>query len=171
MNRFLDLMHFHLGRLGRAGMLGLVLIAAALLADFVVLRPMEAEWASQIERNRSAALALPDAKSAERDQAVLPVAAAAEEVLRQLFAAAAKNGLVLDQGDYTLSGEKAGETHRYQISLPVAGSYPALRAFLALALNDNPALALNHVEMERGVIEDTKLVASLRFTLFLKEGR
>jgi hypothetical protein len=167
MKRLLDLLHFQFGRLGWPGALGIGLIAAALAADFLVLRPGEAAWAEQIERNRIAALAAPDVKSAKGSGAALPVAAAAEEVLRQLFAAAAANGLVLDQGDYTLSGEKAGDLHRYQISLPVAGSYPALRAFLAQALNDSPALALGHVEMERAVIEDAELVASLRFTLFL----
>jgi len=171
MKRVLDLLVFHLARLGRVGLLGGALVAAALAADFLLLRPLEAEWAGLVDRNQRAALAAPDPAAARRTVAGPPVAAAAEEVLRQLFAAAAKNGLELDQGDYTLSSEQSGDIHRYQISLPVSGSYPALRAFLAEALNGSPALALSHLEMERAVIEDTELVASLRFTLFLKEAR
>jgi hypothetical protein len=172
MKRVLDLLIFHFGRLGRVGLFGLALTAAALLADFLVLRPMESEWSSLAERNQLAALALPARSSTGPSAKVdLPVAEAAGEALRQLFKAAARNGLTLDQGDYTLSSEKEGDLHHYQITLPVSGSYPSLRAFIAQALNDNPALALNHMAMERGVIEDVNLDSDLRFTLFLRETR
>lgn len=172
MKRMSDLLLYQFARLGRAGALGALLLAGALVFDLIQLRPLEAERDGLLEQNRLAAMPpATQAGSAEArgSEAALPVATAAEEGLRQLFNAAGKNGLTLDQGDYSMSSEKSGEIHRYQINLPVQGSYHALRAFIAQSLNENPALALAHVELMREVIEDTDLQATLRFTLFLKE--
>jgi Tfp pilus assembly protein PilO len=174
MKRLSDLLLYQFARLGRAGALGVLLLAGALVFDLVQLRPLETERDELLEQNRLAAMQPAAAKAGSAEArvasaAALPVATAAEEGLRQLFDAAAKNGLTLDQGDYSMSSEKSGEIHRYQINLPVQGSYPDLRAFIAQSLNENPALALAHVELMREVIEDTDLQATLRFTLFLKE--
>jgi hypothetical protein len=172
MSRPADRILYQLQRLGRVGAMGALLLAAALVMDLARLQPLRADLGALREANEMAAVAEPAETAAARIQAsTLPVASAAEESLRQLFAAAAKSGLTLDQGDYTLSSEKSGDIHRYQISLPVYGSYPAVRGFIAHALNENPALALAHVEMGREAIEETRLVTTLRFTLFLKEAK
>lgn len=172
MTRSVDHLLYYLGNLGRIGALGALLLAGAAVMDVARLQPLRAELSDLQEANRQASVATP----AQSDQArlavaTMPVATAAEESLRQLFTAAAKSGLALKQGDYTLSSERMGDITRYQISLPVYGTYPAVRAFIAQALNENPALALAHVEMARAVIEDTELETTLRFTLFLKEAK
>jgi len=48
----------------------------------------------------------------------------------------------LAQGEYRLTEVKDAHLRRYQLSLPVAGGYPEIRAFVAQALNADPALAL-----------------------------
>lgn len=174
MKRLADLMLFQFSRLGRVGGLGAALLLAALAVDLVQLQPLEVETAALAERNRMAMIVPPAIRASERaqeSQARVPVAAAAEESLRQLFRAASQSGLSLDQGDYSISGERSGEVHRYLISLPVQGAYPAVRAFIARALNENPALALAYVEIMRDAIEDADLDVTLRFTLFLKEAK
>lgn len=172
MSRPVDLILYHVQRLGRVGALGALLLAAAVVVDLAKLQPLQGELMALQEANQMAAVATPAKElEARAMETTVPVATAAEESLRQLFVAAGKSGLSLEQGDYTLSSEKSGDIYRYQISLPVYGTYPAVRGFIARALNENPALALAHVEMTREVIEDTDLETTLRFTLFLKEAK
>lgn len=172
MSRPVDYLLYHVQRLGRVGAVGALLLAAAVVMDLAKLQPLHRDLTALQEENQMAAVAKPaKANDARALETTVPVATAAEESLRQLFQAAAKSGLSLDQGDYTLSSEKSGDINPYQISLPLYGSYPAVRGFIARALNENPALALAYVEMGREVIEDTDLETTLRFTLFLKEAK
>jgi hypothetical protein len=172
MSRPVDYLLYHVQRLGRVGAVGALLLAAAGVVDLARLQPLQAELMALQEANQMATVVTPaKALEARAMETTVPVANAAEESLRQLFQAAAKSGLSLDQGDYTLSSDKSGDIHRYQISLPVYGEYTEVRSFIARALNENPALALAHVEMGREVIEDTDLETTLRFTLFLKEAK
>lgn len=172
MARMLDILLYRAQRLGRAGGLGAALIAAALIAEAGLVRPMQAERAELAVRNerlfqenRAQARAQENAQA----QPALPLSPAAEAALRQLFQAAEEEGLSLDQGDYRLTDE-SGTARRYQLTLPVTGSYPAIRAFLAKALNNDHALALNAVQLRREAIEEADLDAVLRFTLYLEEG-
>ncbi len=170
MARMLEILLYRAQRLGRAGGLGAALIAAALIAEAGLVRPMQAERAELAARNeqiRLANLALARAQAGVPEQPVLPLSPAAEAALRQLFRAAEEEGLRLDQGDYKLAGESGTARRRYLLTLPVMGSYPAIRAFLAKALNNDRALALNAVELRREAIEDADLDALLRFTLYL----
>jgi hypothetical protein len=54
--------------------------------------------------------------------------------------------------------------------LPVAGGYPQIRAFVAQALNANPALALAGIKLRRDRIENTELEGLVNFTLYLEIG-
>lgn len=168
MARIHETLLYRLQRLGRAGALGAALIAAALIVEIALVRPMLAERAELAERGERLRLAgLAQARAGETVQApALPLSPAAEAALRQLFRAAEEEGLNLDQGDYKLT-DKSGDRRRYLLTLPVTGPYPAIRAFLAKALNNDRALALNAVELRREAIEDTDLDAILRFTLYL----
>jgi len=87
-----------------------------------------------------------------------------------LFDAADKAGLKLDQGEYRLTEVKDAHLRRYQLSLPVYGGYPEIRAFVAQALNTDPALALNAIQLRRDRIESPDLEALLNFTLYLEIG-
>jgi hypothetical protein len=89
------------------------------------------------------------------------------EALNKLFAAAAKEKLVLEQGEYRVTPDKSGKLSRYQIVLPVKGSYLQIRQFVARALNDVPVAALEDINFKRETIGATQLEARIKFTLFL----
>lgn len=173
MARLIDLGLFHAGRLGWVGAVGTVLLTGALMADAVLLRPMEKRLDGLIAGNQQALL-VPAAERRRRQsteaaqQAVLePEAAAA---LRRLFDAADGAGIELARGDYRLVQDQAAGYRPYQLTLPVYGTYPAIRAFLAGVLADEPALALNGLLLRREAIESPDLEATLRFTLYLEAG-
>jgi len=175
MARPVDRIRFVLARLGRVGAVGALLIVGSLVYDAAVVRPNEVALGEQRMRNEQArreavaqrARAAQGAVDASGKTALAPAAAAA---LRRLFEAADEAGLELPQGEYRLTEVKDAHLRRYQLSLPVSGSYPEIRAFIAKALNADPALALTAIQLRRERIESTDLDVLLNFTLYLEIG-
>ena len=170
-----DTFRFYLGRLGRVGTVGIVLIIAGLVFENTMVRPREAALAAQMQRNeqaqRESAPQRARASQAETNSVLQPtLAPAAAAALRRLFDAADKIGLELDQGEYRLTEAKEAHLRRYQFSLPVFGSYPEIREFIAEVLNTDSALALTSVQLRRDSIETPDLDAQLNFTLYLEPG-
>ena len=98
------------------------------------------------------------------------VASSNEDVaLARVFQAAAAQELNLDQGDYRLERDRYSKLQRYEIELPVKGTYPQLRHFLAKTLADVPSLALDSVSFNRQKIDDAALDARVKMTLYMRE--
>ena len=57
---------------------------------------------------------------------------------------------------------------RYQIVLPVKGSYLQVRRFLAQAMRDTPGLALEGISFQRQEGDAPVLEAQLRLTVYLR---
>jgi len=173
---------WHLRRLRRYLNVPMVLALALLLASAVVYEervlPGRAEWATlagEVARMRAPVKdAVPDDKPlSPEDQltafyAFFPPNAAQSDVLDRLFAAAAKENLAVPQGDYQWSKERQGALIRYGIALPLKGSYPGLRRFMAQALKENPALSLDAVSFGRQTVIDIGVDAQVHFTLYLR---
>lgn len=94
----------------------------------------------------------------------------AEQQVRTLFAIAGKMQLVLNQAEYKSAFDKNGRYHTYQISLPVRGSYDAIRQFCEQSLLAIPFAALDEINFKREAISSRVLEAKLRFTLYLGAG-
>ncbi len=92
-----------------------------------------------------------------------------EQYLKVLFATAAQADLSLDQGEYQEQTEKNSNTYRYQIRLPVKGSYGAIRRFCEKTLLALPFASLDELSFKRESIDEDTLDASLRFTFYLKD--
>jgi hypothetical protein len=175
MARPLAIIRFYLGRLGKVGMAGALLMVASLIYDSAVVQPRKLALGEQLLRNQRAQqeaaarqARASQAPAGEAGQpALAPVAAAA---LRRLFDAADQAGLELDRGEYRLTEIKEAHLRRYQLSLPVSGGYPEIRAFVTQALNADPALALNAIQLRRDRIESPDLEGLLNFTLYLELG-
>jgi hypothetical protein len=60
-----------------------------------------------------------------------------------------------------------GRIERYEIVLPVAGSYPQLREFLKRALIEIPVLSLDQLTLKRESRDDGAVRAELKMTLHL----
>ena len=186
MKSFIDLFLYKLDQLGAAGRLGIVLTTAAVIAGALLIQPMQSELRVLLENNASLAASLEDELTGRQDQdtggkdtaeanpfenqrkkadkAAMPQSL--EDALGPLFRAATMHRLDVDRGDYTLMTERgAGGALRYQVSLPLAGRYQDLRAFLATGLNENAWLTLDHLRLNRSAIEDAELTATFRFSV------
>jgi hypothetical protein len=171
--RPLDWLAYTAARLGWPGLLGLGLLLATLALDHFLVQPLEtvtAELDVRADRlarkPRPSAVPTPPVTLLDR----LPAGAAAPEGVAQLFAAASHAGLSLEQGSYRPAGNKDAALRRYQITLPVSGEYPALRAFLAEALERQPSMALDSLILTRESIASPLVKAKLNLTLYLREA-
>ncbi|WP_413439160.1 hypothetical protein ACFDAU_06380 [Sulfuriferula sp. GW1] len=91
--------------------------------------------------------------------------------LDKLFAAAAAQDLVLTQGEYRMTPDRTGKLTRYQITLPVKGSYAQIRRFVAQTLTQVPVAALDDISFKRETIGAAQLEAHIKLTLFLRADR
>lgn len=102
----------------------------------------------------------------------LPAEQEANALLSQLLQIAEQHGLLPEKVDYALQRDSAASFSRYQLNLPLHGSYRDIRRFMAQALNTTPALALNEITFKR--MEDgasaspDEVEARLRLTLYLR---
>lgn len=161
-------------RLGWPGLLGLALLAAALLACQILVQPLGARADQLRAQARLAAMGPAPAAPVEitRDwRADLPPGHEAYARLSQLFQAADDAGLALDEGSYRTQTDASAGVTRLLITLPVRGEYTAIRAFLAQALNQDAALALEHLRLSRESMADAELAAEPRFALYLGDGK
>ncbi len=179
--RLLDWLRYGLARLGWPGSVGLALLLAAGLLHGLEVRPMRdanlnlQQRAAGLAKQVRPARATEAAKPADLS-VTLPGTERMPEAVARLFAAARHAGLTLQQGAYRSVGEKpAGQNPngllRYQISLPVTGEYPAVRAFVAEALEREPSLALDGMRLAREGMDQSEVDAELRFTLYLGSAR
>jgi hypothetical protein len=93
----------------------------------------------------------------------------AEQQVRTLFALAAKNGLLLSQGEYKTGYDRNARVTTYQVNLPVKGGYGAIWQFAMGALREIPFASLDDISFRRDGIKDPSVEARLRLTLYLKD--
>lgn len=94
----------------------------------------------------------------------------APDWLARIHAAAAKEGLALVSGEYRLNHERGAKLARYQLMLPVSGSYVQIRRFVAAVLAQIPPAALEDIALKRESVGDPRLEARIRLTLFLADA-
>lgn len=159
------------------GLLGLVLVVCALAFHFAGVRPLHqraaaldaeaAALASQIgSRGEDTPRVTPRSQLANF-YAFFPVIESIPDVLGKVQGAARDNGLLLEKGEYRLAEEREFPVGRYQITLPLRGTYPQVRGFVNDVLDAVPAAALEDLAMEREAAGDPSLEARVRFTLFV----
>jgi len=94
----------------------------------------------------------------------------AEQQVKSLFAIAAKHGLALNQAEYKYGYDKSGKFHTYTITLPVKGTYAAIRPFCEQVLLSIPFASLDAVDFKRDTVGNPTIDAKLHFTLHLDHG-
>lgn len=167
--------------LGWPGSVGLGLLALALVGYQTVLLPAQDRLANlrtqisnqraQIAKNKAMQTAMPAPEDNLLDfYRRFPVHVAAPDVLEKLYTAAADAGIALEQGEYRPETAKGDKLDRYQITLPVTGSYPQIRKFIARLLVDLPAISLDGVSFQRQKIGDAQVESQIKLTLYLGRG-
>lgn len=166
-------------RLGLPGACGLALLALAFgYAVFVLwpavgARDAAAERASRAEarlaRIQVGSEPIPElpAQQLTKFHQSLPEQLEATASIDLIFAAAAAEGLSLARGEYALEYDPETRLARYQILLPVRGTYMQLRRFLGAAMVAVPSLSLEDIDFQRKQVSETELEGRVRLVLFL----
>jgi len=99
-----------------------------------------------------------------------PPLPAAAELLGRLEAIATTQGLALEAGDYQLVRDDRLRLQRYQVTLPLRGSYSQVRPFLHEALKAVPTAVLESVTIKRDRVDSPKVEAQVRLVILLGPG-
>jgi Tfp pilus assembly protein PilO len=156
--------------LGATGMAAIVLFVAAALFMSLVLQPLK-------EKNRLLAAkaemvdnrAAPVANTGEKLAAVYDYLRKPEQTtdwLAKLYAIGKATGVELAQASYKTQSA-SGKLERYEIVVPLAGSYTQMREFLKRALAEIPVLSLDQISLKRENRRDGTVQAELRLTLHM----
>lgn len=168
-----------LRRLGLPGVIGAGLLVLAVGYALLVLLPaLDArDGARERAQRAEARLARIQAGGEPAPQAPvhqlasfhesLPAQHDATVAIDRIYAAAAAEGLSLARGEYALEIDSETRLVRYQILLPVRGTYMQLRRFIGAALEAVPALSLEDIDFQRKQISETELDARVRLVLHL----
>lgn len=164
-----------LRRLGATGVLGIGVLLACAGFWASALQPMRAELTAQhlaLERLRARLPYRPVStggreEELRRFQSLFPTAAGLTDELERLHRLARRAGLDLAQGEYRLERRAAG-LWSYRVTLPVSGSYPQLRDFVAAVLKDMPVTSIDALRFERKKALDSHLDAQIRLTVHVR---
>jgi Tfp pilus assembly protein PilO len=161
-------------------MVGLALLAfgAAFLGSGVYARRAqldELQQEAEAMRGRyRIALSQPEAGDRSTEQQLrtfhefFPPVSALPDWLERIYATGRAAGIAIELGEYRLMQEQGRQLVRYQMTLPLKGTYAQIRRFIAQVLEDVPALALDDIDLKRQAIHNTALEARVRLTLFLE---
>jgi hypothetical protein len=86
--------------------------------------------------------------------------------LAKLDETARTSGLTLPRAEYRYA-EPQPQLERYEIVLPVTGSYIQVRTFIANALAGIPMLSLDQVHFRRKTVGDGRVETEMKFTLHM----
>lgn len=165
-------LRFHCLRLGWPALFGAGLVAGALAIDLSASEEVDGRIAElrqtrQVLRDRQASEASRDEKRN------LPLADVVERqaidlVVADIHAAAQKNGVRLEQGEYRLQAESATPLGKYQIVFPARATYPQLRAWLDETVAAHPGLAVQEFSAKRENIKVEALEARVSLGLLVQ---
>lgn len=161
-------------RLGVVGMAGIGLLLLALVGYLLAVLPQQKQAQSlvlQLLQAHSAPVkAVPVEDALSRSDKLydsIPSIVSLPLWLETLHKMADEQGLQLIQGEYKLSADQDGRVMRYQILLPVRGSYPQVRHFVENATKFIPSLGLSEIDLKRETVAENQVEARLSFILLL----
>lgn len=160
------------GELGGLGLAALLLFAGAAVFQLAVLKPLQQRhdaMKAQLARQAPTPQAARPAGSADKVGAVYAFLKRDEQTtdwLAKLHAIGTATGVQLKSASYrTQHGE--GAIVRYEILLPVSGSYPQIRDFLRRSTAEIPLMSIDQLTLKREHRNDAALQAQLRMTLHM----
>ncbi|MGH8381918.1 type 4a pilus biogenesis protein PilO [Pseudomonas sp.] len=176
------IVHEHARQLGVVGLAGAALILLALLYGAAVVLPqwqqlqqqqLRSEQAqAQLQQLKRGDLKLPQVPQRELEDfhKQLPAQPQATVAIDRIYSLAKAEHISLARGEYALGVDPKTQLARYQVLLPVRGSYPQIRRFIHALLGQLPALVLEDVDLQRKQIGDSELTGRLRMTLYLSRS-
>ena len=164
--------------LGFSGVIGITLLVFAFTLYIATLLPLNREVSAlrteaNVLQKRYSMSGAADLKiSTPKEQLAsfygfFPKKETTPEWLHKINLAAIDNGIVLRSGEYKMEQASGDRLARYQIVLPLTGSYPQIRGFIDMVLEQVPAAALNEISLRRDSVSSAQLDARIRLTLYL----
>jgi hypothetical protein len=89
------------------------------------------------------------------------------EVLAQVSAAAARSGVAFESAEYRLVRDAGVRLARYELTLPLRGTYAQVRSFVGTLLDELPQAALEDVAVKRDSVSSPGLEARLRLSIYM----
>lgn len=169
-------------RLGWRGIAGMALVVLAAGLVVFALRPAQreaGELMTEVTKLRTAlragtgaaggaSAALPSKiVQLETYYAFFPDVSTLPDWLGEVHLAAQRHGLSLDSGQYQLQHPVGARLARYELDLPLRGTYPQLRAFLADVLTKVPAASIEEVLVRRESVANREMEARVRLAIHL----
>jgi uncharacterized small protein (DUF1192 family) len=159
--------------------IGLALVAASQAFTGVAVRPLE-ERIALLERDRATRPQTEIQRiDAELERQTSPRQQLASfygfftrgqnitEQLAKLYDIAKANGLEMQRAEYRMSSVANRKLDRYQVIVPLQGSYSAIRVFVAAALRELPTMSLDHVQFQRKAVGESTVDGQITFSFHL----
>jgi Tfp pilus assembly protein PilO len=158
--------------LGPLGLASLLILAALAAFQLLVLKPLESRSETlreRVARQAPSGATRSAASGADKVAAVYAFLRKDEQTtdwLAKLHGIGAATGVQLKSASYRTQ-PTAGRIVRYEIVLPVAGSYPQIREFLKRSLAEIPVLSIDQLTLKRESRDNGAVQAELRMTLHM----
>ncbi|HET7669379.1 MAG TPA: hypothetical protein VFK84_03140 [Burkholderiales bacterium] len=153
--------------LGLMGLLALVVFAGAGVFFTAVLQPLKDKH-RVLEARASAAAPVQAVSPSDKLNAVYEYLNKPESTtdwLAKLYAIGRATGVELQSASYKTAAAGGGRLERYEIVVPLTGSYTQMRDFLKRSLAEIPVLSLDQISLKRETRRDGTVQAELRLTL------
>lgn len=161
-------------RLGRPGLVGAAIFATCAGYYAGSIHPLAEqidELRATTQRAPRAAPQTPDpAEPLLRFAAGFPEERELAQALARLYALGERAGLRLSQAEYRHGDPDVLGIVQHRIALPVGGSYPQIRQFVAALLEDLPGAAVTQLTLQRERIGQARIDARLELTLYVRAG-
>ena len=156
-------------RIGVAGVAAIGLLAAALFFSNFMVKPLEQKNLSLTEAATRQGRKADSAQSGEKVAAVYEYLRKEEDTtdwLAKLHGIGTATGIQMRTASYRTQPTE-GRIVRYEIVLPVAGSYGQIRDFLKRAALEIPVMSIDHVTLKKEEKKGGTLYAEMRLTLHM----
>lgn len=91
--------------------------------------------------------------------------------LQQVFGHLQKAGIKTQQADYQYHSAKHGDFDVMRVSIPVVGSYVAIRQGIANILRHMPGVSVDQVSFERDTAGSARVDGQIRLSLWLRPAK
>ena len=158
--------------LGPLGLASLAVLAALGIFQWLVVEPMQArsvELQDRVARQAPATRERSPANTQDRVAAVYDFLRKDQQTtdwLATLYGIGTATGVQLKSAAYRTQPSE-GRIVRYEIVLPVVGSYAQIREFLRRSLAEIPVLSLDQINLKRETRNDGAINADLRLTIHM----
>jgi Type II secretion system (T2SS), protein M subtype b len=157
--------------LGAMGVAAIALFIGATLFMVFVLQPLKDKNRSLAARAEAVSDAPASAGGANPKLAALYDYLAKPEAttdwLAKLYAIGHATGVELQSASYKTQSAAAGRLERYEMTIPLTGTYTQMREFLQRALSEIPVLSLDQITLKRENRREGLVQAELRLTLHM----